>query len=204
MYAIVHDGKVVGLPQVNQPFDCNGRRSARFLQSAKEQECLDIGLYHLVEGTKPDLRFYWEADPTYTIDESTKTVTSSYTLNPKIFNDRSEVDQDGNPMWVKVLYDPDPENSQDPRNPQMVDSDVRLVTQGLKTTWTANFKKTVHDLLKPTDSKVMDETITEEETTYRNTVVTEGERLDTAITACTDLDGLINIVNSQNWPRESI
>lgn len=197
MYAIVHDGKVVGLPQVNQPFDCNGRRSARFLQNATEQECLDIGLYHLVEGTKPDLRFYWEADPTYTIDESTKTVTQSYTLNPRIFNDRSEVDQDNNPMYIKVLGEVD-------GKPAMVDSDVRLVTQGLKTIWTANFKKTVHDLLKPTDSKVMDETITEEETTYRNTVVTEGERLDTAITACTDLDGLINIVNSQNWPRESI
>jgi hypothetical protein len=197
-YAIVHEGKVIGLPQVGHPFDCNGKRSARFLQNATEQECLDIGLYHLVEGTKPDLRFYWEADPTYTIDESTKTVTQSYTLNPRIFNDREEVDEDNNPMWVKVLDNTDPEN------PQMVDSNVQMVTKGLKTIWTANFKKTVHDLLKPTDAKVMDETITEEETTYRNAVVTEGNRLDAAITACTDLDGLINIVNSQNWPRVEI
>jgi len=197
-YAIVHEGKVVGLPQVGHPFDCNGKRSARFLQNATEQECLDIGLYHLVEGTPPDLRFYWEAEPTYTIDESTKTVTSSYTLNPRIFNDREEVDKDNNPMWVKVL------DNTDPANPQMVDSDKRLVAKGLKTIWTANFKKTVHDLLKPTDAKVMDETITEEETTYRNAVITEGDRLDAAITACTDLDGLINIVNSQNWPRVEI
>ena len=196
MYAIVHDGKVVGIPQVNQPFDCNGRRSARFLQSATEQECLDIGLYHLVEGTKPDLRFYWESDPTYEINESTKTVTQSYTLNPRLFNDREESDENGNPMWVKVLGEVD-------GKPAMVDSNVRLVTKGLKTIWTANFKKTVHDLLKPTDSKVMDDTITEAETTYRNAVITEGDRLDAAITACTDLDGLINIVNSQNWPRES-
>jgi hypothetical protein len=197
-YAIVHEGKVIGLPQVGHSFDCNGKRSARFLQNATEQECLDIGLYHLVEGTKPDLRFYWEADPSYTIDENTKTVTSSYTLNPRIFNDRSEIDQDNNPMWVKVLDNTDPEN------PQMVDSNVQMVAKGLKTTWTANFKKTVHDLLKPTDAKVMDETITEEETTYRNAVITEGDRLDAAITACTDLDGLINIVNSQNWPRVEI
>jgi len=197
-YAIVHEGKVIGLPQVGHSFDCNGKRSARFLQNATEQECLDIGLYHLVEGTKPDLRFYWESEPTYTIDEGTKTVTSSYTLNPRIFNNRSEVDQDNNPMWVKVL------DNSDPENPQMVDSNVRLVTKGLKTIWTANFKKTVHDLLKPTDAKVMDETITEEETTYRNAVVTEGDRLDAAITTCTGLDGLINIVNSQNWPRVEI
>ena len=197
-YAIVHDGKVVGLPQVNQPFDCNGRRSARFLLNATEQECLDIGLYHLVEATPPDLRFYWEASPEYTIDEGTKTVTQSYTLNPRIFNNREEVDQNNNPMWVKVLDNTDPEN------PQMVDSSKRLVTKGLKTIWTANFKKTVHDLLKPTDAKVMDETITEEETTYRTAVVAEGDRLDTAIAACTGLDGLINIVNSQNWPRVEI
>ena len=50
----------------------------------------------------------------------------------------------------------------------------------------------------------MDETITTEETDYRNSVIAEGDRLDTAISTCTDLDGLINIVNSQNWPRESI
>lgn len=196
-YAIVNEGKVVGLPQVNQPFDCNGRRSARFLLNATEQECLDIGLYHLVEATPPDLRFYWEAQPEYTIDEGTKTVTQSYTLNPRIFNDREEVDQDNNPMWVKVLGEVDGE-------PAMVDSSKRLVAKGLKTIWTANFKKTVHDLLKPTDAKVMDETITEEETTYRTAVVAEGDRLDTAIAACTGLDGLINIVNSQNWPRVEI
>ena len=196
-YAIVNEGKVVGLPQVNQPFDCNGKRSARFLLNATEQECLDIGLYRLVEATPPDLRFYWEAQPEYTIDEGTKTVTQSYTLNPRIFNDREEVDQDNNPMWVKVLGEVD-------GKPAMVDSSKRLVTKGLKTTWTANFKKTVHDLLKPTDAKVMDETITEEETTYRTAVVAEGDRLDTAIAACTGLDGLINIVNSQNWPRVEI
>ena len=196
-YAIVNEGKVVGLPQVNQPFDCNGRRSARFLLNATEQECLDIGLYRLVEATPPDLRFYWEAQPEYTIDEGTKTVTQSYTLNPRIFNDREEVDQDNNPMWVKVLGEVDGE-------PAMVDSSKRLVAKGLKTIWTANFKKTVHDLLKPTDAKVMDETITEEETTYRTAVVAEGDRLDTAMASCTDLDGLINIVNSQNWPRVEI
>ena len=196
-YAIVNEGKVVGLPQVNQPFDCNGRRSARFLLNATEQECLDIGLYRLVEATPPDLRFYWEASPEYTIDESTKTVTQSYTLNPKLFNHREEADENGNPQWVKVLGEVDGE-------PAMVDSDKRLVTKGLKTIWTANFKKTVHDLLKPTDAKVMDETITTEESEYRAAVIAEGDRLDTAMAACTDLEGLINIVNSQNWPRVEI
>ena len=136
-YAIVHEGKVIGLPQVGHSFDCNGKRSARFLQNATEQECLDIGLYHLVEGTKPDLRFYWEADPSYTIDESTKTVTSSYTLNPRIFNDREEVDKDNNPMWVKVL------DNSDPENPQMVDSNVRLVTKRLSESTICGYSESV-------------------------------------------------------------
>jgi hypothetical protein len=48
----------------------------------------------------------------------------------------------------------------------------------------------------------MDETITEEESEYRADVITESDRLDTALQAATDLDELINIVNSQDWPRE--
>ena len=71
-YAIVNEGKVVGLPQVNQPFDCNGKRSARFLLNATEQECLDIGLYRLVEATPPDLRFYWEASPNIRLTKALK------------------------------------------------------------------------------------------------------------------------------------
>ena len=197
MYAIVENGKAVGFPQVNQPFECNGKRSARFLQSATEQECLDIGLYHYVEAQKPDWRFYWESEPTYTINEETKTVTQSWPLNPKIMEDREESDSEGNPLWVKVL-------SGTGLEAEMVDSDVRLVTKGLKTIWTRNIKLKVRELLAPTDAKVMDETITSEESTKRSDIVTEGDRLDTAIASATDVEGLINILNTQNWPRENI
>jgi hypothetical protein len=48
------------------------------------------------------------------------------------------------------------------------------------------------------------QTITEEESTKRSTIITEGDRLDTAIAATTTVEDLINIVNSQNWPRENI
>ena len=197
MYAIVENGKAVGFPQVNQPFECNGKRSARFLQSATEQECLDIGLYHYVEATKPNWQFYWESEPTYTINEETKTVTQSWPLNPKIMEDRLESDQEGNPLYVKVL-------SGTGLDAEMVDSDVRLVAKGLKTIWSRNMKLKVRELLAPTDAKVMDETITVEESTKRNTIITEGDRLDTAIAATTTVEDLINIVNSQNWPRENI
>ena len=197
MYAIVQDGKVVGFPQVNQPFECNGKRSARFLQNATEQECLDIGLYHYIDAPQPDTRFYWDSTPTYSINEETKTVTQSWPLNPKIMEDREESDKDGNPLYVKVLGEVDGE-------PAMVDSDVRLVTKGLKTIWSKNIKLKVRELLEPTDSKVMDETITTEESEYRADVLAESDRLDTALQASTDLDTLINIVNSQNWPKDLV
>lgn len=197
MYAIVENGKVVGFPQVNQPFECNGKRSARFLQSATEQECLDIGLYYYVDAQQPDWRFYWESEPAYTIDEETKTVTQSWPLNPKIMEDRLESDENGNPLYVKVLGEID-------GKPAMVDSDERMVTKGLKSIWSNNIKLKVGELLAPTDDKVADKTITRKETTYRNAVVKEGNRLDTEITATSTVEELINILNTQNWPREII
>jgi len=60
-----------------------------------------------------DQRFYWGVG------------------NPKLLNDREEVDQDGNPMWVQE-YDPVTES--------MVNTDKRLVTKGLKSQWIAQVK----------------------------------------------------------------
>ena len=194
-YAIVENNKVTGFAVINQPFYLNGNKySARSIRDMSEEQCLEIGLYNFVEGTKPDLRFYWESEPSYSIDDGTKTVTESYSLNPRIFGDREEVDLEGNPQYVKVLGEVD-------GKPAMVDTDRRLVTKGMKTIWIANIKKQTNDLLKPTDSKVMDETITTEESEYRADVLAESDRLDTALQAATDLDTLINIVNSQNWPK---
>ena len=147
-YAIVENNKVTGFAVINQPFYLNGNKySARFIRDMSEEQCLEIGLYNFVEGTKPDLRFYWESEPSYSIDDGTKTVTESYSLNPRIFDDREEVDEDGNPQYVKVLGEVD-------GKPAMVDTTERLVTKGMKTIWIANMKQRVHELLKPTDAKV--------------------------------------------------
>lgn len=195
-YAIVEDNKVARFAELNQPFYLNGNKySARFIRDMSEEQCLEVGLFKYVEGTKPDLRFYWETEPTYNIDTDTKTVTEEYPLNPRIFDDRIEEDEEGNPLYVKVW-----DATANDGKGDMVDTDVRMVTKGMKTIWTANMKAKVHELLKPTDSKVMNETITAEESEYRADVITEGDRLDTALASSTDLDSLINIVNSQNWP----
>ena len=102
-YAIVENNKVTGFAVINQPFYLNGNKySARFIRDMSEEQCLEIGLYNFVEGTKPDLRFYWESEPSYSIDDDTKTVTESYSLNPRIFDDREEVDEDGNPDYQGI------------------------------------------------------------------------------------------------------
>jgi hypothetical protein len=39
--------------------------------------------------------------------------------------------------------------------------------------------------------------------TFRAAVVTECDRLETAIAACEDVEELIGVVTTQNWPKES-
>jgi hypothetical protein len=131
-----------------------------------------------------DQRFYWGVG------------------NPKLLNDREEVDEDGNPLWVKVLDNTDPEN------PVMVDSDKRLVTKGLKSQWTAQVKATAGSLLAQTDWYIIRSTerqvaVPESVQTYRAAVVAEADRLETAIAGCADVAALISVVESQNWPSVS-
>ena len=76
-----------------------------------------LGIVEVADPEQYDQRFYWGVG------------------NPKLLNDREEVDEDGNPMYVKVLGEV---NGQ----PAMVDSTDRLVTKGLKSQWTAQVKQT--------------------------------------------------------------
>jgi hypothetical protein len=38
-------------------------------------------------------------------------------------------------------------------------------------------------------------------TGYRAAVITEADRLEAAIAACADVEALIAVVGSQNWPK---
>jgi len=82
---------------------------SNWLRLASAEEKAAIGITEEVEPTRADDRFYWDGDIT----------------NPKAIEDREEVDEDGNPLYVKVLGEVDGE-------PAMVDTDERLVTKGLK------------------------------------------------------------------------
>ena len=149
------------------------------LTSIAEQQAVGIEEVADVTTTYDD-RFYWGVD------------------NPKLLNDREESDEDGNPMYVKVLGVVD-------GKPAMVDSTERLVTKGLKSNWTAQVKDTANKLLAQTDWMVIrkaerDVAIPTATATYRAAVITECSRLVAAIAGCADVPALIAVVNAQDWP----
>jgi hypothetical protein len=142
----------------------------------------ELGVVEVADPESFDQRFWWGVG------------------NPKLLDDREEVDEDGNPMWVKVLgTDADGE-------PVMVDSDKRLVTKGLKSQWTAQVKATAGSLLSGTDWYIIRKAernidVPESVQSYRTAVVTEANRLETAIAGVTSVEQLIDTVNTMNWPK---
>jgi len=166
---------------VDTPFQIDGTSyPANWLRLTSLEEKNAVGITEVPDVTETyDSRFYWGVD------------------NPKLLNDREESDQDGNPMYVKVLGVVD-------GKPAMVDSTERLVTKGLKSNWTAQVKDTANKLLAQTDWMVIRKAersvdIPEATATYRASVITECTRLVTAIEACADVPALIAVVTAQNW-----
>jgi len=138
-----------------------------------------LGVTEVADAPDYDQRFWWGVG------------------NPKLLNDREEVDQDGNPMYVKVLGVVNGE-------PAMVDSTERLVTKGLKSQWTAQVKDTAGKMLAQTDWMVVRKAernvaIPADVVAKRAAIVAECDRLETAIAACTTVEALITVVSNQNW-----
>jgi len=139
-----------------------------------------LGIVEVADPEQYDQRFYWGVG------------------NPKLLNDREEVDQDGNPMYVKVLCEVN-------GKPEMVDSAERLVTKGLKSQWTAQVKDTAGKMLAQTDWMVVRKAernvaIPADVVTKRAAIVAECDRLEAAITACTTVEAFIAVVGAQGWP----
>lgn len=140
-----------------------------------------LGVVEVADPEQYDQRFYWGVG------------------NPKLLNDREEVDQDGNPMFVQVLGEVDGQ-------PAMVNSTERLVTMGLKSQWISQVKDTAGKMLAQTDWKVVraaegikpcDATTL----TFRAAVRAYSDSLEAAITACASVEELITVVTNQEWPN---
>ena len=80
-------------------------------------------------------------------------------------------------------------------------------TKGLKSNKVAQIKSTTNSLLAKTDWMVIrkaerDIDIPANTVTFRAAVITESNRLETAINAATTVEELITAVQSANWPQE--
>ena len=156
---------------------------SNWLRHSSEADRTALGITWETEPARADDRFYWNGDIN----------------NPKAIEDREEVDEEGNPMYVKVLGEVDGE-------PAMVDSEERLVTKGLKTNWIAQVKDTAGKMLALTDWMIIRKAergidIPEATVTVRAAIVAEAERLETAIGASEDVEALIEVVGNQNWGK---
>ena len=154
---------------------------SNWLQLSTEEDRNALGIIWEDDPVRADDRFYWDGDIN----------------NPKALDDVNEVDEDGNPIYVQE-WNPDTE--------QMEDTDEQLVTRGLKYNMKQQVKQTAGSLLAQTDWYVTRNSekstaIPADVTTKRDAIRTECDRLETAITACTTVMLLIEIMNSQNWPE---
>jgi len=160
--------------QLDNPFTHNDiQYPANWIRLASEENKEAIGLVWEADPVRADDRYYWDGDIN----------------NPKALEDKEESDQDGNPLYVKVLGVVDGE-------PAMVDSDKRLVTKGLKSNFIAQIKTTAGSILAQTDWMVIRKAernvdIPTSVATYRASVVAKATELEASISAVTTVEQLI-------------
>ena len=160
--------------------DANGTQYAsNWLNLSTEEEKLAIGITWVADPVRADDRFYWNGDIN----------------NPKALEDKLEVKEDGTPLY-KQVYDKATES--------MVDTTEQVVTKGLKSNFIAQVKNTAGSLLAQTDWYIIRKAernveIPEEIALKRTQIVTEANRLETDIKASTTVEGLIEVLNAQNW-----
>ena len=160
--------------QLDTPFTHNDiQYPNNWIRLASEEDKFAIGMTWEADAVRADDRFYWDGNIN----------------NPKALEDKLEVDQDGNPMFVKVLGTVD-------GKPAMVDSTERLVTKGLKSNFISQVKTTAGTILAQTDWMVIRKAersvdIPSAVATYRASVVTKATELEANISEVTTVEQLI-------------
>jgi hypothetical protein len=79
--------------------------------------------------------------------------------------------------------------------------------QDLKDNWTRSFKSIANSHLRDTDWVVVRKAergvdIPQNIADERASILAEADRLEAAIAACANVEALIAVVGSQNWPKE--
>jgi hypothetical protein len=159
------------------------QRPANWIRLATEAEKESIGLVWEADPVRASDVFYWNGDVNL----------------PKALEDKEEVDQDGNPLYVKVL------STDEEGHSVMVDSDKRLVTKGLKSQFIAQVKQTAGSILAQTDWMVTRKAdigtdIPELVVAYRASVRAKADELEASISAVTSVESLASL--DLSFPQE--
>jgi hypothetical protein len=164
MFAVVQNGEVRQILQLDVPFSVGDKQySSSFLRTSSSQEKIEAGVWEIIEGQRPDDRYYWVSGPAYRVVEANSTVEASYSGTAK---DLTE----------------------------------------LKASTVAQVKSQANSMLQPTDwlelrKLTRNVDVPADVVTYRQGVIDECNRLQTAIGAATDVEGLISALGTQNWPK---
>jgi hypothetical protein len=189
MFAIVKNGEIVKTAGSIRPLFPN----ISFPASGPSAEFkAENGIVEVVDGEQKDQRFYWVTPANPSLQLINGIPTRLYISTPKELEDREESDEDGNPMYVKVLGEVDGE-------PAMVDSAERLVTKGLKSQFIAQAKDSANKALAQTDWVVVRKAergveIPADIVAERAKIISDCEAKEAAIAASTTIEELMTAV----------
>ena len=194
MYAIVKNNQVESIGELPNLFPQTSFPPAGPDAGWKAEH----GVFEIVEGEQKDQRFYWVTPDSYQVGDGI--VTRTYVNTAKAIDDVLATNVNGSPIYVQVW---------DQATQTMVDTTEQVVTRGLKYNYLQQIKTIANSNLAPTDWMITrkverDVAIPTDVTTYRAGVITEYNRLKTAIEGTNSVEDLITVVGSQNWPTNAI
>ena len=181
--AYKHNGKTL---QMDRGFTLGDTQyPSNWLRLSTEADRTALGITWEDDPVRADDRYYWDGNIN----------------NPKMLDDRLEVDENGQPLYEQV-YDATANNGEGamvPKQPL-----VQVKTLGLKSNMIAQVKHTAGTLLANTDWYVvrkMERNVDMplDVAEKRSHVRTECDRLEAAINAVTTVEELITVMQSQNW-----
>ena len=193
MYAKIKDGAIEATGTLKQLFP-----NTSFPAGVADSDFKTANnLQDIVNAKQEDRKYYFVTQGSITLVDNV--ATQGFTNTAMAIEDVDAKDADGNQLYVQVF---DPDEGDDGA---MVDTSEKMITRGLKYTFKNQIKEQANSALAGTDWMVIrkaerDVPIPSATVTYRAGVITEYERLKTAITGAADVDALQAVMQAQNWP----
>ena len=191
MWALVEDNAITKIINNPKAMVINDVRHSRNIFSFRltNEEREAIGIYEIVidNSNKKDEAYYNNTNQSFNFADGV--VTASFgSATAKLLEDRNEVDEAGEPL--------------------LDDKGNQVVTKGLKSQKKDIIKSQASGLLEPTDwynHKALDDatfTIPANITTYRASVRTKSNEMETAIDNASDVDALATLYEYVNTGTE--